>query len=917
VPQQSGDRLQRLTQAMEAYLAWQESGAKEPAAFLSRHETLRDLLEPMLAENGAPAEAKERVLGDFRLLREIGRGGMGVVHEAVQISLDRRVALKVLPTGVALKPAALARFKREAMTAGRLAHPGIVEVYAVGSSDDTHYFAMELVKGTPLHQLRERPPSCLGSVEATGYPWSRTQLSTLVRILAQVADALHHAHELGVVHRDVKPSNILVRDDGSAVLTDFGLAADETLPSLSHSGSFAGTPYYIAPERIRGKGGPADRRCDVFSLGATLYELVTLRRPFDGETTHAILSSILTDEPLDPQRINPQLPADLAAIVLKALEKDPRDRYQTCAALADDLRAFLALRPVSVHLPAAPTRLMRWLRRSPLRAALVIVLALCVPTIAGLGVFLAVRWPQIEAGRQRQRDEELQKLIVEAELELSQDRPAKALPPLQRARELAPEDVDVLSGRVIALARLRQHDGALGEIEASRGQGLDPFACGWLRAYVLRSAGQTAEAEALAATLPAPTRGIELYLHGLVLLELSRGKDTKLLREAEVLLRRAVLATANPRPPFVFCWAKTAAALKDEQACDDAVAAIEARWPESGLAWFWIGRVRSQLDPKAGIAAYRRALALGLDRSAVHYELGVALERSGDKEQAVQAYRRAVELDPAYELAQTKLGYMLIQLGDYEGACRAYERALKDDPGQALAHNGLGSALERLGKHAEAEACYRKALSIDPDYATALRNLGSILIRKGGFAESERHLARFVALQPDSIEGRGNLGYVRMQLGDVDGAEEMYRAVLADKADEPVTLTNYGLMQLELGQVAEATAKLERAVTLDPKSFFGLRGLGRALIHPQAPPELRDAKRALDLVERCQELRGEDEPTLLHLQADAELAAGRAEAALATIERAMKLVDASPQPDRSLFAHMRASRLRIKAELER
>ncbi|MCI0586025.1 MAG: protein kinase [Planctomycetes bacterium] len=430
-----GDAERSAEEAVRDYSGLLEEGsAPEPDAFLAaRPEVAERIRERIVAlwrghaaiagfvgEGAAgggeePARAPEpdraagRTVGDFRLIREVGRGGMGVVYEAEQVSLRRTVALKVLPGHVTLPPEAVERFRREASTAARLRHSGIVEVYAVGEADGLHYFAMEFVEGMPLDRviakMREESPGTLGG-EAVGAAvsraahrrerpaategepvaprsaegarsasegargsrapssaWNRTYIETVCRLAAEVADALEHAHRCGVIHRDVKPSNVLVREDGRAVLTDFGLAREEGLPSMTQTGEFAGTPYYVSPEQAMARRIPVDHRTDVFSLGVTLYELLTLRRPFDGETTQEVLARIVAKEAASPRKFNPLLPRDLVTIVQKAIEKDPDRRYATAGAFAADLRAFLSYRPIAARPAGAGTRVLKFARR--------------------------------------------------------------------------------------------------------------------------------------------------------------------------------------------------------------------------------------------------------------------------------------------------------------------------------------------------------------------------------------------------------------------------------------------------------------------------------------------------------------------------------------------------------------------------
>ncbi|MFY7781282.1 MAG: serine/threonine-protein kinase, partial [Tagaea sp.] len=239
-----GDRLER---ALELFLARKPTTAAEAERLLAEHGDLRELLEPMLASSStstvpaAPGACVDEdgtlVLGDYRLVRELGRGGMGIVYEAWQRSLDRRVAVKVLAPALVASPSAVARFRREAAAAGRLRHPHIVEVLGFGSDQGQHFFAMQFVDGAPLHDRM-----------AEFHEPARA-----VALVAQLADALVHAHAHGLVHRDVKPGNVLVRSDGHALLTDFGVARDEALPSLTQEGGFLGTVDYASPEQLRGE----------------------------------------------------------------------------------------------------------------------------------------------------------------------------------------------------------------------------------------------------------------------------------------------------------------------------------------------------------------------------------------------------------------------------------------------------------------------------------------------------------------------------------------------------------------------------------------------------------------------------------------------------------------------------------------
>ncbi len=391
----TNDRLDRLGEAIDAWLAHSSAGSGETdQAFLAAHEDLRDLLEPMLrspdAADVAPDAPSVRKLGpktrlgEYRIVREIGRGGMGVVFEAWHEPLDRRVALKVLAPHLTDSPRRVERFRREAAAAAKLNHPGIVPVHAVGEVDGTHFYSMDVVDGKDLaqciHEARDRRDHD-GAVAGFGI-LGGSPAAEAAQLARQVAEALAHAHAHGVIHRDVKPHNILVAD-GQARLVDFGLAKDVGKRSLSLSGEFAGTPHYVSPEQASSKRGRMDERTDVYSLGIVLFEMLTLERPFEGETAHDVLHAIASKDPRSLRGLNVDVPRDLETICCKAIEKHPEHRYASVAEFADDLRRFLQHQPILARPPGALTRLGKLARRNR-TATLAVGLAFLLAVVAPL-----------------------------------------------------------------------------------------------------------------------------------------------------------------------------------------------------------------------------------------------------------------------------------------------------------------------------------------------------------------------------------------------------------------------------------------------------------------------------------------------------------------------------------------------------
>jgi serine/threonine protein kinase len=308
-------------------------------------------------------EILRRELRGYEVVREVGHGAMGIVYEAEQHGIGRRVAVKVLPPNLALRERTVKRFLREAEAMGRLAHPGIVDVFEVATQRELNYFSMKFVEGPPLDRVLKAGPLAVHDVLSIGI---------------QVADALAHAHSRGVLHRDIKPANLL-RDGERVILTDFGLARpidSEDGGSMTESGDLVGTPLYMAPEQISGDSERVDGRADVWGLGVTLYELLAGRTPFVGPNAQGILHSILHRDPPRLRKQRDDVPRDLEAVVLKCMEKDSGRRYATSAALCEDLKAVRDGRAVSATRPRPWDPLVRWVRRHPAEASVMGAIAL-------------------------------------------------------------------------------------------------------------------------------------------------------------------------------------------------------------------------------------------------------------------------------------------------------------------------------------------------------------------------------------------------------------------------------------------------------------------------------------------------------------------------------------------------------------
>jgi serine/threonine protein kinase len=470
----------RLTEALQEYLAALEAGqAPERQVFLARYPDIAaalataleglDLMHTAAAQIAVVAEKSAipvastslgqlsagMPLGDYRIVREIGRGGMGIVYEAQQLSLRRRVALKVLPFAAVLDPRQFQRFQNEAQAAACLHHKNIVPIFAVGCERGVHYYAMQYIEGQTLaaliHELRQQEgvesaapnpssgkPAALDPVvgrqtpprdgnaeplSAPAAPAAETGVrspaaSTHRSIRApafchavaqwgiQAAEALDHAHRAGIVHRDIKPANLLVDGHSQVWITDFGLAHVQGDARLTMTGDLVGTYRYMSPEQAAGGPG-VDHRTDIYSLGATLYELLTLKPAFDGKNRQELLRQIDLDEPAPPRRHNPAVPVDLETIVLKAMAKRADERYATAGELAEDLRRFLEQKAILARRPTLRERAGKWSRRhKAVVASAVVMLVLLAVGFAASTVLIAREQANTRAAYDRLAEEQ-------------------------------------------------------------------------------------------------------------------------------------------------------------------------------------------------------------------------------------------------------------------------------------------------------------------------------------------------------------------------------------------------------------------------------------------------------------------------------------------------------------------------------
>jgi len=707
------------------------------------------------------------VLSEFELLRELGRGGMGQVWEARQPSLDRRVALKLLHPGTAL-PEAVERFAREARAGGRLTHPHIVSVYSHGRDAGVDWIAMELVEaGRTLHDLIEEQRG-LEQPDAD-HPRRAAEL------VALMADALAAAHAAQVVHRDVKPRNVLLTPEGTPKLTDFGLARLQDEAGLTQTGSAAGTYAYMSPEQIKAQSAEVDHRSDVFSLGVVLYELLALQRPFEGDSFQQVMTKILLLEPVPLRQLRSRLPVELETITAKAMAKDRRHRYASMEELAADLRRFLAHEPIHARPPGRLRKARMWCRRHPVLAASGLVGTLASVVIAGLA------------------------LVATGNARLAESRAAELEQVVEfQAQQFA--DVDVEAMGLSLRGGLREK---LGELNVRRG--LDAAEQEEaLKAYDEQVAG------ADFTNLALQTLDAHVFTPALEAVEGQFG-DQPLVRArllqtlAETMQLTGLLEEAMEPQTEALEIRRRELGDEDERTL----------WSAAGLSSLLLARgehAQAELLLQASLETARSTLG---DESQLTLDLldklGGLHFSNGDLEQAERCVRealggrqRVLGPDHADTLGSlNNVGSLLMQQGRFDAAApyvrevlEATRRTQGDDAPSTLgALNNMGLLLIEQGELERAEPYLREALEgarrvHGSEHRSTLRSigmLGRLFMEQRKLSEAEAYISEALAIRrsvlgdehADTLVSISQVGELLLYMGRLPEAEEYFREELA------------------------------------------------------------------------------------------------------------------------------------------
>jgi serine/threonine protein kinase/Flp pilus assembly protein TadD len=806
-----------------------------------------------------PLARLNELLTDYEIIEEIGRGGMGIVFEAQQLSLKRAVALKVLPALLgAVRPDALTRFRREAELAAGLKHTNIIAVYDFGEVEGTLYYAMELIEGRSLravlqeieetgaidvvlgagsgstlriadcglrieeeatkqqgneatrpgastksdvrsepsaprsdHSEIHNPQSAMkriGSSSAT----DRAYYRRVAEWTAEVAEALHYAHQRGVIHRDVKPSNLLLAADGRLMVSDFGLAKAASVDPLTVSQALLGTARYMSPEQVSGDAAALDPRVDVYGLGATLYELLAFRPMFAAADDRAVLDCVLNKEPSPPHRFVRQVPRELETICLKAVEKDRNNRYASAKELRDDLERWLLDLPIHAKRPSLPARAAKFVCRRKLLVLLGAATAtLLITTSLFFGGYLRT-----------QREATKAKLVAE-------DRGLQLV--IIQARTLLDD------GRFVA---------ALAEVDAGLAEHPDVAELQSLRANILLRMGRSAEA-------------VE-YLERL------------LTEHPDQWYAHYDLATAYGR--------RAGNGAYNEWPVDEEKAAFHRREferlvPKDNAAAYYLQAVNGA-DPATAVELLNKAIDLEPTRIEFLYERARLYYDLRQLEASLVDAERCVTLRGRWPVTLNLRGNAFYQLGRYEEALHDFSRAIELDPELVPPWDGRALVKWKLGRFAEAIADASEAIRLDPQYVQPYRCRAHARAGLGNVDEALADLDRAIELEPTNVETYVDRSYLCGQAGRWEDVINSSTRVIQLNPEDPRGYGNRAIAYMRTGQLDRQIADLAQYLRLKPEDAAAWRSRGEALARAGRYTEaVDDFGRAIALKPEAADLR--------------------------------------------------------------
>ena len=874
---------ERLTAAMDVWLRHRQASDCSDEELLARHPSFRDLLEPLVADaRGDDAEQQHtssgRAFGSYRLLDEIGRGGVGVVYDAVQDPLGRHVALKLLSDSLQHHPQAVARFRREGGMLARLRHPHIVQVYDAGVEDGVPFHAMERIDGVSLQELLAQlaghdATSCTGDSlaeamiaamaakaseapdrndtapnnpapnnttpnnptpnttdrnntkrnntnredpdrEDTGREHTRREQTigaklrarshaeAAVRLCYSIADALATAHREGILHRDVKPANILLRRDGTAMLSDFGLARDIREPGLTQAGGFVGTPFYVSPEQAAGHAASVDVRSDLFSLAVVLYELLVLARPFEGETTEVVLAKVRQVDPHALLKTATALPADLLAVLERALQRRPEDRYDSMATFAGELAAILELRPVQARRQGWAQRAWQVVRRHPRQSATWTALTISIVVAASLWLHLANQQSRIDAGFAKEVLPQVEQHLDLAMLEAEGRSWDAAKMHVAAAAELLPELPLVLAAQAHVLWQSNDRQRA--------------------RAFMVQLKGAAPEVGAqLERDAPEPTTSLGWFVRGWRQMQSAHTSgDMTEFQNAAKSYRRAIDRSPGPRRIFHCQYLHALSHCHDWEAVRAMVADVGHLWPDSPVVAYWRGFASIATNPTFAKQQLERACKELPDLAEPRLRLAKLLEGEGDLEGAEQHIRQILANFPHIHLPRLILARLLRSQQRARDALPILQKLQVDWPTNFRVPAERANTLVALGRYDEALAAAEEAVATAPNAPQVYANRAQVLLQLRRRQEALDDVNKACDMAPSNFDFLGVRARVFIHMARWQDAAENLRSVVALNPGAIGSWCDLAAMYRRIKDLDAAEHALQQAEALDPNHWL-------------------------------------------------------------------------------------------------
>jgi serine/threonine-protein kinase len=773
-----------------------------------RYESAEEIAADLLARDVCPYPPVSLSSGDlrpgtmigsrYRIEAEAGEGGMGKVYRAMDLDLQRTVALKVVRPDLASSPETLDQLRHEISIASQISHKNVLRIHDLGEASGLRYVSMAWAEGEDLASLLKR----------TGpLPEGR-----ILELAGEICEGLEAAHDQGVSHRDLKPSNILLAAGGHACIADFGLAHSLSKSELDKtpSSSSSGTPRYMSPEQV--DGVCIDHRTDIYSLGLILYEMATGRIPFNDESPFQTMTQRITDRPVSPKLVNPEISSHLATVILKCLELDPKERYSTVTELLSELRRKPAIEhPVEVG-PPKPGKKLGWI----LAAAAVIVIA-----AVGVSWFSRVRSmpksPPVNG-----------KYIAVLPF-----RPLGSDPNLKyRAEGIA----DAVAGRLSTLSSVHPiSSSALEKVDLSQPEEAigKQLGANLLVRGTVQSEGEQIKVDtqiySIEKRAPIWSRSYQRMVGDLFTLEDEISNDTENALNVKPTIEERERAAQAPTQSLAAydLYLKGRDILKrhrDATSVKEALGLFEqARNEDDSFALAWTGVAdaslalyrmsNNRLDADRALASAQEARQRSPNLPEVHFALGSVYTATGRNAEAVSEIKRALELSPNSDDGYLRLGRAYLATGQEQEGLAAYKKAVQLNPYYWWNHTRLGAAYYRLGKIDDAIREFKEQIQLNPANEDGYNNLGGAYLKRADGKKAIPQFEKAIEIHPSPDE-YSNLATAYYQAGKYAEAIPIYQKALSMNPDQPEVVRNLGEAYARVGQEAKAQEQYDRAMNL-------------------------------------------------------------------------------------------------------